>query len=131
MTDQTEYYLSEARNGDFDNAYHGLIELPIELLPELEEAYRREADPEIRVLIVEAVWQHRQPASVDFLAFALDDPHPDVWKQALDGLVTLASPDSSKTLALAKSGLAEEDAILRAWIEEAIDQIDERSTRRR
>jgi hypothetical protein len=31
---------------------------------------------------------------------------------------------------LAKSRLAEEDAILRAWIEEAIDQIDERFNRR-
>jgi hypothetical protein len=83
-----------------------------------------------RALIVEAVWQHRQPTSVDFLAIALDDPHPDVWKQALDGLVTLASPESRKVLELAKSRLAEEDAILRARIEEAIDQIDERFTRR-
>ena len=130
MTDQTEYYLSEARNGDFHSAYHSLIELPNYLLPELEEAYRRDADPEIRALIVEAVWQHRQPTSVDFLAIALDDPHPDVWKQALDGLVTLASPESRKVLELAKSRLAEEDAILRARIEEAIDQIDERFTRR-
>src|SRR5260370_28977495 len=117
MNDQTEYYLDEAENGDFDAAYHGLIELPSHLLPDLEEAYRGEADPEIRALIVEAVWQHRSPASIDFLAGAFEDPHPDVWKQALDGLVCLASPESRKVLELAKSRLGEQAVILRAWIE--------------
>jgi len=125
MNDRTEYYLSEARNGDFHNAYHSLIELPNDLLPDLEEAYRGEADPAIRALIVEAVWQHRLPTSVDFLVVALEDPHPEVWKQALDGLVTLVSPESRTVLELAKSHVTGQDTILRAWIEEAIDQIDE------
>jgi HEAT repeat protein len=128
MNDETEYYLNEAKTGDFDAAYHGLIELPSRLLPDLEEAYRGEADPEIRALIVEAVWQHRSPSSVDFLAVALEDPHPDVWKQALDGLVRIASPESRKVLELAKSGEAGQDAVIRAWIQEAIDQIDERAS---
>ena len=68
MNDQTVYYLNQAENGDFDAAYHGLIELPEHLLPELEDAYRDEADPLIRALIVHAVWQHRLPVSVGFLA---------------------------------------------------------------
>jgi len=128
MNDDTAYYLSEARNGDIDAAYHSLIELPNHLLPDLEEAYRGEADPEIRALIVEAVWQHRLPTSVDFLAVAVEDPYPEVWKQALDGLVALASAESRKVLELVKSRVAGQDAILRAWIDEAIDQIDENTT---
>ncbi len=124
MHEETEYYLNEAKNGDFDNAYHRLIELPSHLLPELEDAYRGEDDPEIRALIVEAIWQHRSPASVEFLAVALLDPHPDVWKQALDGLVCLASPETRNVLESAKNGIAGQDATLRDWIEEAIDQID-------
>jgi hypothetical protein len=129
MNDETEYYLSEARNGDYHNAYHGLIELPDHLLPDLEEAYRGEADPQIRALIVEAVWQHRLPTSVHFLKVALEDPHPEVWKQSLDGLVVLASPESRKILELAKTRVAGPDANLVAWIDEAIDQIDESATR--
>jgi hypothetical protein len=127
MNDRTKYYFSELRNGNFDNAYHCLIELPNDLLPELEEAYRGESDPKIRALVVEAVWQHHLPASVDFLAVVLEDPDPDVWKQALDGLVTLASPESRRVLDLARSRAPGQDAILREWIEEAIDQIDERN----
>jgi HEAT repeats len=100
-----------------------LIEQPSHLLPDLEDAYRGEADPEIRALIVEAVWQHRQPSSVDFLAVTLEDQEPEVWKQALDGLVRLASPESRNALELAKNRLAGQDAVFRAWIEEAIDQV--------
>jgi hypothetical protein len=128
MNGETDYYLSEARNGDLAAAYHGLIELPNDLLPDLEVAYRGEADPVIRALIVEAVWQHQLPCSVDFLAVALEDPRPEVWKQALDGLVTLASAEARKVLELAKSRVAEHDAAFRAWVEEAIDRIDERTT---
>jgi hypothetical protein len=129
MNDQTEYYLNKAKNGDFDAAYHGFIELPENLLPELEQAYRGESDPKIRALVVKAAWEHRLPISVGFLAVALEDPHPDVWKEALDGLVTLASPDSRKVLELAKARAWGKDAILLAWIEEAIDQTDESMNR--
>jgi hypothetical protein len=125
MNEQTEYYLNRAKNGDREAAFCGLIELPRHLLPDLEDAYRDEADPLIRALIVHAVWQHRLPSSVGFLAAALEDPRPDVWKEALDGLVTLASAESRQVLELAKHRAGEQDETLRAWIEEAIEQVDE------
>jgi hypothetical protein len=102
-----------------------LIELPSRLLPDLEDAYRNETDPLIRALIVHAVWQHRLPVSVGFLAFVLEDRHPDVWKEALDGLVTLASPESREVLEFAEHRVGGQDETLLTWIEEAIDQIDE------
>jgi len=33
MNGETDYYLNKARNGDFDAAYHGSIELPSVLSP--------------------------------------------------------------------------------------------------
>src|SRR5579864_1526336 len=117
MNGATDYYLNEARNGDFDAADNGLIELPDDLLRDLEDAYRGEPDFAIRALIVEAVWQHRLSCCVDFLALALEDPHHKVWKQAVDGLVTLASSESRKTLELAKSCMEGHDATFRAWVE--------------
>jgi hypothetical protein len=128
MNEQTEFYLNMAKNGDSDVAYHGLIELPSNLPSDLEDAYRGEADPLVRALIVKAVWQHRLPISVGILAVALEDPHPDVWKEALDGLVTLASPESRKVLESAKHRLRGQDEVLLAWIDEAIDQMNESIT---
>lgn len=71
-------------------------------------------------MLVEAIWQHRQPSVIGFLADVLGDPVPVVWKQALDGLVTLASPESMRVLRSAADN--ECDAERRAWIEEAIEQ---------
>ena len=48
---------------------------------------------------------------------------PEVWKQALDGLVTLASSDVRRVLRSAAD--REENEVRRAWIEEAIEQVNE------
>ena len=125
MTDELDYYLSEARKGNYDAAYHGLIELPDVSLCDLEQAFQGEQNHAMRSLIVEAVWQHRLPSSVDFLAVALEDPQIEVRKKALDGLVTLASAESRRVLEMAKRRLAGDDASFGFWIEEAIDQIRE------
>jgi HEAT repeat protein len=122
--DAVNDYLKEARQGDGDSAYHGLVELGPQAIPLLAEAYRAEADPLIRALIVEVVRQHRSPTSIDFLADALGDPHPEVWKQALDGLVTLASDEARRVLQAAAGRTAHDDRGRRPWIEEAIEQID-------
>jgi hypothetical protein len=122
---EVDFYLNAARNGDLDMARHGLIELENRAIPALREAYWTESDPAIRALIVEAAWQHRLPPTIDFLSAALADTHPGVWKQALDGLVTLASADSRKVLETALERAAIGDSEHRAWIEEAIGQINE------
>jgi hypothetical protein len=59
---------------------------------------------------------------------ALEDPHPEVLKQALDGFVVLASMESRKALESAMTRLTGRHGIIRAWIEEAIDQIDENAS---
>jgi HEAT repeat protein len=117
------FYLNEAREGDWDAAYFGLIELGD--VDGLEAAYHGETDPEIRSLIVHAVWQHRLPATIDFLAVALRDPNERVWKEALDGLVVLASTTSRKALEAELERIADDDPDYRSWIVEAIGQIDE------
>lgn len=114
------YYIEKARSGDLEAAFHGLRELGHDTLPAMQMAYTCEDDPVVRSMIVEAVWQHRQPSVIKFLADVLRDPTPIVWRQALDGLVTLASPESIRVLRSAADG--EIEAERRTWIEEAIEQ---------
>lgn len=83
----------------------------------MRKAYRTAPGPLIRALIVHVIWQHRLPASIDFLAAAVDDPHPEVWEQALDGLVTLASPAAKRVLQVAAGRTTPEDGGRRAWFE--------------
>ena len=46
------------------------------------DAYRTEPDPAIRSLLVEVAWQLRSHSSFDLLGEALQDPAPEVWRQA-------------------------------------------------
>ena len=84
-------YLQRFRKGDREGAFHNLLEKGHEILPVLMAAFHSECDSQVREFLVEVIWQHRQPSVIPFLGEALQDPEPEVWKQALDGLVTLAS----------------------------------------
>jgi hypothetical protein len=68
---QIDNYLEKFRQGDHEEAFHGLFEMPHDILPELMAAFRKEKDGEVRAFLVEMVWQHRQPSSVPFLKEAL------------------------------------------------------------
>jgi HEAT repeat protein len=118
-------YLERARSGFREDAFFGLLGLKDDPIPALREAYRIEIDPDLRALIVQIVWQRRQPSSIPFLADALTDPDLETWKQALDGLVTLRSTEAKQALETAIDGLAGRDANRRAWIAEAIGQLSD------
>jgi HEAT repeat protein len=119
-------YLNWARSGNRAAALQALIDLGESAIPRLVNAYRAEADPAIRGLIVEAVWQLRSHASIEFLGEALQDPTPEVWKQALDGLVTLATPQSLRILEAAQDMVRVPDDGFHAWVEGAIADLSGR-----
>ena len=53
-----------ARAGHREAALHGLLDLGEAVLPRLGDAYLAEPDPDVRSLLVEAIWQLRSPASL-------------------------------------------------------------------
>jgi HEAT repeat protein len=119
------HYLNELRKGDSENAFFSLIEADRSAIPYLQKAARQETDPEIKATLVEIIWQHRATETIPFLAELLTDPHDEVWKAALEGLVTICCPESITVL---ENALVNPDTILnrREWIEEALDQAIER-----
>jgi hypothetical protein len=121
-TIQIAYYLERFRKGDRDGSFFGLLEMEHEILPELMAAFRIERDGRVREFLVEVIWQHRQPSVIPFLGEALHDVDPVVWKQALDGLVTLASPTALETLSEARK--LQPAADFRRLLDEAIEQAE-------
>ncbi|HMO16101.1 MAG TPA: HEAT repeat domain-containing protein [Pirellulaceae bacterium] len=114
--------VSALRDGG-ENAYHTLIESHDAIVPQLIEHYTNANDGELRARIVEVIWQHRVPTTVSFLASALNDEHPEVWKQAIDGLVTIGGDHSVGALKTLLGQIKYDDA-RSPWIAEAIDQIE-------
>jgi HEAT repeat protein len=120
-------YYDQLKRGQVENALCALSGASHAILPHIERAYRAELDPGLRALLVEAAWEHRIPEVVAFLAEALDDPEPVVWKEALDGLVVIATPEARAALVEVlepRAATRKNMADFRAWVREAIDQID-------
>ena len=94
-------------------------------LPYFIEAFERETDSARRALLVGAICQFREASALPTLATALDDPSPDVWKEAIDGIVSLAGDQALAILKEARAATATKPAEVEKleWIDEAISQL--------
>jgi hypothetical protein len=115
------YYLGMARRGQVESGFFDLIDLDKSVLAMLEQEFRSEKDPSIQALIIKAVWSARWPGSIPCLTEALSDPHPQVWNESLDGLVALASPETSRVVESAIASAT--DPKRRVLLQEALEQI--------
>ncbi len=132
MVDWNEYarhYIDQLGGPEREGAYHRLMDADDAIVPVLIGAFRTQPDPGIRALLVDIIWQHRLPETVGFLNEALDDRDPEVWKSALDGLVTFGTP-AIQALRSARERILAGTVAERTraeWIEEAIQQIQEQT----
>jgi len=119
--------LERLREGDRDEPFFDLLEAGCDVTSVLLEAFDSETDANIREFIVNVVWHRRDSSVIPFLARALQDPAPAVWKQAMDGLVTFASAEAVGALRSARDrSLATnvDQVEFREWIDEAIQQVE-------
>lgn len=128
MTDLRTYAMgciSKLGGVGSDDAFHSLIEAEDAVVAFLIEAFCAEPEPHRRALLVNIIWEHRLPETVEFLAEALQDAVPAVWKSALDGLVTLGGTSSIGVLRSARDSCqrgGEKEAAKLRWIDEALEQ---------
>lgn len=97
------------------------------VLPDLIAAFRGEPDGDVRAFLVEIVWQSREPSVIPFLGEALNDSDAAVWKQALDGLVSLGSPAALAALHAAAARqlpTRQRTEEFRCWLAEAVGQAE-------
>jgi HEAT repeat protein len=132
MQDIGEYIteqLQRFRNGDASGVFFNLLELDSSATAHLVRSFQSEKDADCRELIVEVIWQRRDPQAIPFLSESLNDPDPLVWQQAIDGLVAFGSPDALAVLREARkrqSSNSDQAIVFREWIDEAIDQVEKR-----
>jgi len=119
--------MDQYRRGEVDQAYHSLLELDHAALPELIAAFRAATNVGLRVFLLGVTWQHRQPSVIPLLAEALADSEPRVWREALAGLVALASPAALEALRAARGRQfpkRRDSEEFHRWLEEAIGQAE-------
>ncbi|MEN9674158.1 MAG: hypothetical protein RIS76_54 [Verrucomicrobiota bacterium] len=107
--------------GKADNAFHGLLEIDPDILPELVGTYQVQPDLDECEFVIEVIWQYRGRSIIPFLGEALMDPEERVWKQALDGLVAFATPaalDALRSARTRKLQTERKTEEFREWLEE-------------
>jgi HEAT repeat protein len=93
-----EHYLREWDSSEWAAAFHSLIELGPEVLPELQTRFAGSRDAAFRAALVELARYLHSADALPMFGRALHDPEPNVWRAALDGLVDLASPAAAALL---------------------------------
>ena len=122
-----DFYLERYCDGKGDDAFHGLLELDKSCLPDVAKAFRSITDSSIRALLLEVIWQHREPTYISLLAEALFDDAQEVWQESMDGLVTLACSESLEALQQARERSFDDECSQRnfhKWLDEAISQTE-------
>jgi hypothetical protein len=126
--DYVDFCLEKLRSGEFELAFHALCDVGHSVVPILIDVFRLETRSDIRAELVGIIWNYRRPETVGFLGEALADSDPKVWRNALDGLVALASPAALQILqaALSRELPSEKQTEeFRQWVSEAITQAQE------
>jgi HEAT repeat protein len=112
--------VEDLRGPEWENAYHALLDIGVEGIPPIGRALHAESDVNVRRTLVRVLWQTRSERVLPWLVESLRDSRPEIWKEALDGLVAIGSEDALNHLENAKRSM--EPAKV-AWFNEAISQI--------
>jgi HEAT repeat protein len=119
-------WISDLRTAPGGEAFRKLSSAGPDALPEIMSAVRTEKDANVRAKLVEALWRQPDPSLVPFLSELLNDPTEAVWKEALNGLVTVATEDARKAVKAALKKLGRKGDPQRIeWYNEALEQIEE------
>lgn len=114
-------YIVALGSSSREDAWHRLIEVGPEVIPVLTHHFDSEQSADIRAILVNVAWRTSPAGSLVLLRKALSDHDESVWKEALDGLVTLGG--SAALLVLEKERKISTSNKL-AWIDESIKQVE-------
>jgi hypothetical protein len=121
-----QHYIAKLGDSNDDDAFHRLLELGPSVLPSIREGFRASSSRAVRHRLAEIVRHARSAEALPFLSDLLDDDEAEIWKTALDGLVSLgweqanARPQVLDILRAKREVVQSEQ---REWIDEAMDQV--------
>jgi len=117
---QVDYWVTRLSGPDASSAWHGLVELGPTALDEIRIAFAATLDRHLRRKLLTVIVELRQPESAAFFRSLLRDYDTEIWRSALDGLVTLGTDEAARILENARATADEERS---RWFDEALAQI--------
>src|SRR5271163_2590866 len=93
-------YLDTLKDGSWDDD-DPCLDYGVRALPYFVVAFEHAINNEIRSRLIRIIWAFRDKATLPILASAIRDSYDGVWKDALDGIVTLGGTEALAILARA------------------------------
>jgi hypothetical protein len=126
MNEEVRYWIQRFREGDQEGAFFGLLEMAA--TADLVGLFQLTTERDLRRFLAHTIRNMNDPAAVSFFEEAVYDADPEVSKEGMDGLVSLATQSSLEILEAAKNrqfGDQNDTLRFREWVEEAIEQAKE------
>lgn len=123
MRDLREYvadYVRQLSGPGANDAWHSLVDAGPPALPHIVDAFNSSSDVVARLALVQIIGSYRSADAVPFFAGCLRNTDSDIWKTALDGLVSLGGRPALDALTVMLDTTTLDK---REWIAEAIEQI--------
>ena len=81
-----------------DDAWHSLVEMGPDALPYVVKAFEEERDPSVALALIRVVNEYRVEAALPFLSNVLGNSDPNVWKAALDSILSIGGSSAAECL---------------------------------
>lgn len=120
LREQVDHWVTRLAGPDSRSAWHGLVELGPAALEEVRIAFAATRDRHLRRALLTVIVELRQSESAAFFGSLLGDADTELWRSALDGLVTLGTDEAARILESVRGKVDEERL---RWIEEALGQM--------
>jgi HEAT repeat protein len=116
------HYVAQLSGDDAEDAWHRLVELGPSTLSLVIDAFDSISNSDVRASLVSIVAEWRTGDAVPLLIACLTEKDSEIWKTALDGLVSTGGPEAENALRASRLSCRVDQ---REWIDEAITQIAE------
>lgn len=120
--DRVKELVAQLNGAHADDAWHSLVEVGAPAVPHLAKLFEATKDRVTCVSIMTVAGQQRSGEALELLRRGLASECDEVWKAALDGLVSFGGIEASQALAHARQSAS---AVKAAWLDEAASQVED------
>ena len=122
LPEMVKYYVNQLSGDHADDAWHSLVELGPAALPHVVRAFEAQSGRAASVALIRVASEFRTKDALPFLATLLGVADGEIWKTALDGIVSIGGEAAVNCL---REVSKTQGADKQPWVEEAINQINE------
>lgn len=124
LPEMVKNYTNQLLGDHAGDAWHSLVELGPAALPHVIRDFEAQSSSSAKVALIRVVSEYRTKDALPFFANLLRVADGEIWKTALDGIISIGGEAAVNCLHEVSKTLNSEK---RPWVDEAVTQITARA----